>query len=73
MTLKNNSKGTCPFYVASSFLPHSIATDEFKLELQFGNAHFVSKSAIFIVPCDLEMWRVALENNKAPPVSNMKL
>ena len=35
------------FYVASSFVHHFIAISEFKLELQFGNAQFGSKSAIF--------------------------
>ena len=52
------------FYVASSFLHHFIAISEFKLELQSGNAQFGSKSEIF-VPCDLEIWRMTLKNNRA--------
>ena len=39
------------FYVAPSFVHHFIAIREFKLELQFGNAQFESKSTIF-----LAMW-----------------
>ena len=37
---------------------HFVAIDEFKLELQSGNAQVGSKSAIFLffVPCDLEIW-----------------
>ena len=35
------------FYVTSSFVQHFVAIDEFKLELQSGNAQFGSKSAIF--------------------------
>ena len=35
------------FYVASSFVHHFIAINEFKLELQSGNAQFGSKSMIF--------------------------
>ena len=38
---------------------------EFKLELQSGNAQFGSKSAIIFVPCDLEIWRMTLKNNRA--------
>ena len=35
------------FYVVSSFVHHSIAINEFKMELQSGNAQFGSKSMIF--------------------------
>ena len=38
---------TIVFYIASSFLHHFIAIDEFKLELQSGNVRFGSKSPIF--------------------------
>ena len=53
------------FYAPSSFLHHFIAIGEFKLELQSGNAQFGSKSTIFY-PCDLEIWRMTLKNNRAP-------
>ena len=53
------------FYAASSFVHHFIAISEFKLELQSGNAQLESKSVIF-VPCDLEIWQMALKNNRAP-------
>ena len=36
------------FYVTSSFAHHFTAISEFKLELQSGNAHFWSKSTIFL-------------------------
>ena len=36
------------FYVASSFVHHSIAINEFKLELQSGNGQFGSKSVFFL-------------------------
>ena len=37
------------------------------LELQSGNAQFVSKSSIFFFgPCDFEIWRLTLKNNRAP-------
>ena len=50
-------------YVASSFVHHFIAIGEFKLKLQSGNAQFGSKSALnFIVPCDLEIWRMTLKS-----------
>ena len=48
------------FYVASSFVHHFIAITEFKLKLQSGNVQFWSKSAIFFVWCDLQIWRMTL-------------
>ena len=60
------------FYATSSFVHHFIAIDEFKLELQSGNAQSGSNSAI-LAPCDLEIWRMTLKNNRAPLLSNIKL
>ena len=60
------------FYATWSFLQHFIAIGEFKLELQSGNAQSGSNSAI-LVPCDLEIWRMSLKNNRAPLLSNIKL
>ena len=57
------------FYVASSFKHHFIIINEFKLKLQSGNAHFGSKSEFFI-PCDLEIWRTTVKNNRAPATSS---
>ena len=37
-----------------------------------GNPQFGSKSAIF-VPCDLEIWRMTLKNNRAPLLCSFKL
>ena len=39
------------FYATSSFVHHIRAIGKFKLELQFGNAQFESKSAIFCPAC----------------------
>ena len=43
------------FYATSSLVHHFVAIGEFKLELQFGNAQFGSKSTIFLAvwPCNL--------------------
>ena len=41
------------FYAASSFVHHFIAISQFKLELQFGNALFGSKSTFF---CPVWPW-----------------
>ena len=55
MTSKNNR---ALFNATASFLHHSIATDEFKLELQSGNALFGSKSTIFFsrVTSQFDVW-----------------
>ena len=67
MTLKSNL-----FYATSSFAHHFIITGEFKLELHFGNAPFGSKSA-FYCPCDPEIWRMTLKNNRTPLLCYFKL
>ena len=61
------------FYATSSFVCHFVASSEFKLELQSGNAQFGSRSAIFFVRCDLEIWRMTLKNNRAPLLCYFKL
>ena len=60
------------FYATLSFVHHFIAISEFKLELQSGNAQSGSNSTFF-APCDLEIWRMTLNNNKAPLLINIKL
>ena len=60
------------FYATSSFVHHFIAIGVFKLELQSGNAQSGSNSEIS-APCDLEIWRMTLKNNRAPLLSNIKL
>ena len=52
------------FYVTLNFENHSITIDKFDMELQSGNVQYGSKLAFF--PCDLEIWRMALKNNRAP-------
>ena len=52
------------FYATSSFVQHFIAIGEFKLELQSRNPQSGSNSAI-LAPCDLEIWRMTLKNNRS--------
>ena len=59
-------------FAVSSFVQHFIAIGEFKLELQSGNAQFGSIQQ-FLVPCDLEIWRMTLKNNRAPLLCYFKL
>ena len=54
------------------WLHHSIAINEFKLELESGNTQFGSKSSFF-GPCDLEIWLMTLKNNRAPLLCYFKL
>ena len=58
------------FYATSNFVHHFIAISEFKLELQSGNALFGSK---FFALCDREIWRMTLQNNRAPLLCHSKL
>ena len=60
------------FYATSSYVNHFKAIGEFKLEWQSGNAQFRSKSAIF-VPCDLEISRMTLKNNRVPLLCYFKI
>ena len=61
------------FNTTSSFVHHFKAVGEFKLELQSANPQFGSKSAIFFVRCDLEIWWMTLKNNRAPLLCCLKL
>ena len=61
------------FYTKSSFAHHFKSISEFKLELQSGNAQLGSKLMIHFVPCDLEIWWMTLENNRAPFLYYIKL
>ena len=60
------------FHAISNFVHHFIAICKCKMELQSGNAKFGSKSTIF-VPCDLDIWRMTLKNNRAPLLCYFKL
>ena len=60
------------FYATSSFMQNFVAIGEFKLYLQSGNAQFGSNSTIF-EPCDFEIWRMTLKNNRAPLQCHFKL
>ena len=52
---------------------HFKAIDEFKLELQLGNAQFGPKSSIFFVLSHLEIWWRTFKNNGAPLLYYIKL
>ena len=70
MTLENN-RAPLLYYIklCASFQIHRW----FKLKLQSRNTQFGSKSAIFFVLCDLEIWWMTLENNRAPLLYYTKL
>ena len=70
MTLKTTGH---LLYATSSFMQHFVAIGEFKLELQSGNAISGSNSTIFFEPCDLEILRMTLINNRAPLLCYFKL
>ena len=53
-------------------MQHFIAIGEFKLELQSGKPN-LGQIRRFLAPCDLEIWRMTLKNNRAPLLSNIKL
>ena len=61
------------FHTLSSFVHHFKTMVEFKLELQSRNSKSGSKSAFFFVPCDLEIWWMTLENNRAPLLYYIKI
>ena len=60
------------FYAISSFVQHFIAICEFKLELESGKLYW-GQNGQFFVPCDLEIWRITLKNNRAPLLCYFKL
>ena len=60
-------------YVASSFVSHFIAISEFKLESQAGNAHFRSKSSIFLAVWPWNLTDDLDKNNRAPLLFFFKL
>ena len=60
------------FYATSSFVHHFVAIGEFKLQLQSGNPQSGSNSTIK-EPCDLKIWRMTLQNNRAPLLCYFKL
>ena len=53
------------FYGSYSFVHHFVAICVFKLELQSRNAQSGSIRR-FLEPCDVEIWRMTLKNNRAP-------
>ena len=59
-------------YATASFVQHFIAINEFKLELQSGNAVLGNKSSFFVL-CDLEIWQITLKKNRASLLCYFKL
>ena len=60
------------FCTTSSFVYHLIPIGELKFELQSGTAQFGSNRR-FLEPCDLEIWLMTLQNNRAPLLCHFKL
>ena len=60
------------FHATSSFVHHFVPIGELKLELQSGNAK-LGQIRRFLEPCDLEIWRMTLKNNRAPLLCYFKL
>ena len=60
------------FYATSSFVHHFVAIGEFKLELQSETPN-LGQIQRFLEPCDLEIWWMTLQNNRAPLLCNFKL
>ena len=56
------------FYVTSSFVHHFVANDQYSLE----TLNSVENMRL-IVPCGLEIWRMALEYNRVPLLCYFKL
>ena len=61
------------FCIMSSFVHRFKGIGKFKLELQSGNTQCGSKSEIFFVLCDLEIWQMTLKNNRAALLYCLKL
>ena len=60
------------FYTTSSFVHHFKYIGEFKLDLQSRNAQF-GRNWWYVIPCDLEIWWMTMENNRAPLLCYFKL
>ena len=69
MTLKNNRAPIlCYFKLCASFRSHWL--------IQIGvtvRKHPIGQIRHFLEPCDLEIWRMTLKNNRAPLLSIIKL
>ena len=60
------------FYMTISLVHHFIPIGEFKFQLQSGNAQF-GQNWRFFEPCDLQILRMTLQNNRAPLLCYFKL
>ena len=60
------------FYTTSSFVHHFKSIGELKLKLQSGTLNS-GQNRLFFVLCELEIWRMTLENNRAPLLCCFKL
>ena len=67
MTLKNNrAPFLCYFKLCASFCSHS----NWSYSPEMPNLGQIRR---FLEPCDLQVWRMTLKNNRAPLLSNIKL
>ena len=70
MTLKNNRAPLqCYFKLCASFLSHWWIQTWVRVRKR----PIWVKFRRFLEPCDLEIWRMTLKNNRAPLLSNIKL
>ena len=69
MTLKNNRAPLlCYFKLCASF--HRLVNSNWSYSPETPNLGQIRR---FLEPCDLEIWRMTLKNNRAPLLSNIKL
>ena len=61
-----------PFYYTSSFVDHFVAIGESNWSYSPETPN-LGQNRRYSEPCDLEIWRMTLKNNRAPLLSNIKL
>ena len=60
------------FHTYRSYVCHSIAMHEFKLQVSSGNTQIRAKSSGFL-PCQFEMWQIISKDNRMPRLRHAKL
>ena len=60
------------FYTTSSFVHHFIPSVKPKWSYSLETPN-LGQNRRFFVPCDLDIWRMTLKNNRAPPLCYFKL
>ena len=76
MTLKNNRAPLLPYFkLCASFRSHRLGSNG-QTDWNWSNSPEtpnLGQIQRFLEPCDLEIWRMTLKNNRAPLLSNIKL